>query len=431
MPQAPPSSSPHAPTPIEAFQSSIPAITQTQPRRGRRAPIKSTFKGFADSDSEEESQGSVVQQPTDPAAESQSQGLFVSQIDRTRELFGSQQSSQGLFVRDDDPPDVPSHMKSQPIVSSSRKRAIPPSDDEDENEDAMETFAPAAAALKRRKLADDSARRDRGEATPPPLRSPSTVKEEKSVVKSTVKKGVKRQDSEILTAARQEREKLEAELKAKRDEEREAIEEELDFVDAQALIVIEEVKLRTDLPIRSKAYGDQGDRWDDNWNGRKNFKKFRRRGVGDEPFRRPNKVIVPLEEVKNKEFGIGDDYWLEDNSPQKKKGKSKGKDSQRATQSQARSAARQAREPSTVAEEEEDEETIRESEDDSDPEITAPPTRARAAEKTQTNKRLASHPPGRAPPAKKARPLPKAREEPDEDVDEDEDSDDGNRFRFR
>src|SRR5690606_5220550 len=34
--------------------------------------------------------------------------------------------------------------------------------------------------------------------------------------------------------------------------------------------------------------------------------------------RQPPRIIIPLEEVKPKEYGIGDDYWLEDDSGRRK-----------------------------------------------------------------------------------------------------------------
>jgi nibrin len=283
------------------------------PRRGRpRRTVASRFKGFDDDDDFETPMSSVAESmvvDTAQMVESQSQGLFVSQdpdSDVHREL--------------PQPPERPTR--------SSRKRPAPI-----EEEDIMESMAPAAAGLKRRRLAEETARKRRGESTPPP----PPVPKEKPLVATESRKKVK-PEIDVMEVARQQREKAEALAKA----EREALVRDLDGMDIEAirdLAIIEEMEVkRAKPPPRTAARADESERWDDKWNGRKNFKKFRRRGVEGGNERGMNKVIVALEEVKRKDFGIGDDYWLEGGEDsQRRKRKGKGKETQDAIQPQSQS----------------------------------------------------------------------------------------------
>lgn len=242
--------------------------------------------------------------------------------------------SQGLFVSQDPDMEIRRDRTSSPTsqLISGRKRAPSPIIEDDE--DLMDQLAPAATALKKRKLADDVARKQRGESTPPPQAIQREIEE---VVKSPLKK-IKKEKKEIdvLEHARQQREKEEATARAER-EALEAALEGMDIGQIRNLAVIEEMEVkRTRPPARDRAHGDEGERWDDRWNGRKNFKKFRRRTTEGERPRRFDRVIVPLEEVKKKDFGIGDDYWFEgDNSQLKKRRKGKGKDTQEEGTSQS------------------------------------------------------------------------------------------------
>jgi hypothetical protein len=104
----------------------------------------------------------------------------------------------------------------------------------------------------------------------------------------------------------------EEEEKRRADEERlnEAL-EDVDISDIRKLVQIEEMHIvpRTDRPVQH-AEGS-GERWQAEWNGRKNFKKFRRRGTEGRP--EAQKVIVTLEEAPPKKgFGLGDAFFLEE-----------------------------------------------------------------------------------------------------------------------
>ena len=123
------------------------------------------------------------------------------------------------------------------------------------------------------------------------------------------------------------RERREAEEDAARRDE-ESLRENPDGMEVEKmrnLAVIEEMSIpdRCNRPQRNQG---EGGRWDDSWNGRKNFKKFRRKGDGTLA-RRGQSVMVPLEEVKKKDYGIGEDYWL-DSDKLKTKRKTKDRPTQ-------------------------------------------------------------------------------------------------------
>jgi nijmegen breakage syndrome protein 1 len=416
------------------------------PRRGRaRRGARAKFTGFEDDFSVPASSAPEAMAVDEPAVESQS--LFVSQ---NTEADVDQETSQ--------PPETQTR--------SSRKRPASPIIEEEE--DIMEIMAPTTAALKRRRLA-------RGEPTPPP---PAPIVEEKPAPATPAKPAKKaKKEIDILEIARQRREDEE---KAKA--EREKIQEQLESMDIHERPEIEiaemEVK-RSVPPSRAAARADESERWDDKWNGRKNFKKFRRRGGVTGPVQ--EKIIVPLEEVKKKDFGIGDDYWDDgDSQRRRKKDKGKGRETQDVSQreleiqgrssnkSQSRAAEKASRMLASEAEDELGAGNVwakgEQLSSDSDLEIVAPPpppkkTAATSSrpQRTQTQtlvdktnetqnldlpssnksasaagkgvKRVAEKVLTKPAPAKKARPtkLTKAVK----DSDESDDDDDGLKFRFK
>ena len=232
------------------------------------------------------------------------------------------------------------------LVINPKKRPQPPSGEDNEDE-MVESLLPAAAAMKRRKLEEQEEARRRGVASEPSFGKSQKKPEEPE------KKRKPRREINIQEVVRERREAEEE--AARRDEE--SLKETLDGMDIEQmknLAVIEEMEIseRRDRPLRAQANGDADNRWDERWNGRKNFKKFRRRGDGIQP-RRGQSVIVPLEEVKKKDFGIGDEYWLES-----EKSKKKRKEKERASQSQstpyATAVSQQSREVAALEEDDAD-----------------------------------------------------------------------------
>lgn len=257
---------------------------QPPPRRRVRGTVKSRFKGFnvdlEDDDLPVDSPAPVVPQAAE--AEFSQEALFVSQDAASQE------------------PNEDIHNTRQ----SQRKRRIPPLP---EPQNIMDDFAPTAAQVKRRRIAA-------GEDPVPRRPAPSTAEPRKPSIKAPkVKKEI-----DILELARQHREEAEAQAKAEREELAMAP-EDLDLAEIRRLHIEEPMELRQMPLIRTREQDIADGRWDPAWNGRKNFKKFRQRnGVQG---RAPQKIIVSLEEVKSKGFGIGDDYWLEDDSQQQKRKK--------------------------------------------------------------------------------------------------------------
>ena len=433
----------------QAFRSSPPpppaptpaAMAPPEPvRRGRsRRTVTSRFKGF-DEEFNGPSLGSVPESMavgSTPAVESQSQGLFVSQdarIDLGREGSQASDTQRGF-----------------------RKRSTPPID-YDDSQDIMDDVAPAAQAFKRRKLAEEAVRQRRGESTPPPptAHAKPTAQPKTKVTKKEI------DVQEVLAKKQAEEAEKAAQAEELARTEREALEETLDGMDIEAirnLAIIEEMPVtRREPPPRSTARADETDRWDERWNGRKNFKKFRRRGA-DPNAPRINRVIVQLEEVKKKDFGIGDDYWGAegdgDTTSQRKKKKGKSKDNQETQpqpqvrptpQTAPRGRGAAARAAEILASEAEEEYALPDDQEDtrvaasSDVEIVEPTPKpaprsqrgSKLADKTSDsqnlpsqrgNKRAAAATLSKPAPTKKARPAP---------VEEasDDDSDDGLKFRF-
>ncbi|KAL4907704.1 hypothetical protein BDW74DRAFT_175484 [Aspergillus multicolor] len=175
-------------------------------------------------------------------------------------------------------------------------------------EDLVSSLLPGATAMKRRlggisqrSLGESSAREKQEEAPRP-----------------------KRQKLDVMEAARQHREAEEDAARQRRQQEEELLQTSIQDVDVEklkGLAIVEEMELAV-KPV------DQGnERWDERWNGRKNFKKFIRKRNRDSDERQQQRlrlqaVIVPLEEVARKDFGIGDHYWVSnsrssDRTPQK------------------------------------------------------------------------------------------------------------------
>jgi len=360
--------------PSQTFRSSQPAPTTHNaeemappepPRRARRG-ARPKFTGFEDDFSIPVSSAAESMALDEPVVESQS--LFVSQ---NTEVDMDREPSQ--------PPETQSR--------TSRKRPASPIIEEEER-DIMETMAPTIAALKRRRLA-------REEATPlPPA---PTVKEKPAPAPAKPAKKTKK-EIDVLEIARKRREEEE---KAKA--ERERLQEQLKSMDIHERpeIQIIEMEVKRSVPPRTAARADESDRWEDQWNGRKNFKKFRRRGGVAGPVQ--EKIIVPLEEVKTKDFGIGDEYWDDgDSQRRRKKDKGKGRETQEVSQrnmeiqgrpskkSQSRAPEKAAR---ILASEAEDELGVGDVwkgdqlSSDSDLEIVAPPTPKRVAASTSRSQR--------------------------------------------
>ena len=283
------------------------------PRRARaRGNVTSRFKGFgADDDDEAIIPTSSGPPPVDSPAESAPRS------------GRSQHFSNGASLADS-AMDIDSQNQANGEHDATNSRKRPASALEEFDDDGMmDTLLPATTAMKRRRLEEaKTSRRNSVSREPSSETSQNITKKEKT--------RQPHKEVNIKDVLRDQREKEKA---ARRDEEdARKTPEGMSIEEMKKLAVVEPMDVPDRLETRRREHDDPTDgRWDERWNGRKNFKKFRRRGEGIQA-RRGQSVIVPLEEAKRKDYGIGDDYWLDS-----EKTKNKRKEKERATQSQSQS----------------------------------------------------------------------------------------------
>lgn len=268
-------------------ESSQPGDSQPIPRRGGRSrkPVKRRFAGFDDDDDMGADEPPPPYEPPKRQAQPHEDegGLFVSQ------------EQDEPFMPDGQDVEVRSHRKRPPSP-------IPGSD-------LMEGMAPSVAKFKRQRL-------ERGDDFAAPSPKPDEKVAEQAEAKGAKKKV--KEELDVLAVVAKNREEAEARARAEA-EDLANLPEGIDLAEIRRLNIVEEMDVR--IPDRASGKDKEQEiadgRWNPKWNGMKNFKKFRKRGevVG----RQPARVIIALTEVKPKEFGVGDNYWLEDESNDRKK----------------------------------------------------------------------------------------------------------------
>lgn len=202
-----------------------------------------------------------------------------------------------------------------------QSRLAPPSQPHEtvEKEEQMDSLFPAAAEVKRRRAATGAP-----SASVEPESNPAATQPKRRGVDALENLQRARQKADREINVREQ-----TKLRIKQEEERrkadeESLREQLEGIDIEQmknLAVIEEMEvlpraqrngntLRTPAEARAQK---QSDRWDPAWNGRKNFKKFRRRGA--EQGVATHKVMVQLEEAPQQR-GFGESaFFLEDIEP--------------------------------------------------------------------------------------------------------------------
>ncbi|KAF2476503.1 uncharacterized protein BDR25DRAFT_339494 [Lindgomyces ingoldianus] len=179
-----------------------------------------------------------------------------------------------------------------------------------EENDQLHTLFPTAAAIRKRRLAT------RGPSVPLEPEATLTDPRRPKMLDNVHKlKNV----TKVIDVREQARQRIQEEEERQRADE-ESLREMLDGVDISEirnLVQIEEMDVlpRSRGGRRSHQQLQQNkvrsDRWNEEWNGRKNFKKFRQRGAARGP--EMQKVIVPFEEVPQKKGGVlGDAFFLEE-----------------------------------------------------------------------------------------------------------------------
>lgn len=253
------------------------AEPQPAPRRRGRRSIKQRFKGFIEDD---EDMNDV------PPLESAPEPEVGSPQDEESGLFVSQEASQ------------PRESAQQP--KSQRKRPLPQEDD------LMEGMTTAAERFKRQRLEHGST-----------FASPSPEPEPQAAAAQAPKRKQKKKEIDVMAQMAQNRQQEEERARQEK-EDLAKLPEDVDLSEIRRLNIVEVMEVRRpDTHERTRDQDVADGRWNPKWNGMKNFKKFRRRG--ENAGRQPAKTIVPLQETKPKEYGVGDDYWLEDGESQRRR----------------------------------------------------------------------------------------------------------------
>ncbi|EUC34169.1 hypothetical protein COCCADRAFT_4408 [Bipolaris zeicola 26-R-13] len=183
-----------------------------------------------------------------------------------------------------------------------------------EKEEQMDTLFPTAAKMRKQRAAT----RAPSASVEPEAGGPVQKSNTKGVdALARLNKAKAKAEKEINVREHTRQRIKEEEERRKADEEnlREAL-QGIDISELKNLAQIEEMDV---LPRQSRSNPHNqsrtgSDRWNPEWNGRKNFKRFRRRGA--EQGVQGHKVLVTLEEAPPKKgFGIGDAFFLEDVEP--------------------------------------------------------------------------------------------------------------------
>lgn len=273
------------------------------PRRGRGRRTVAKFTGFDDDDFSAPVNLNSIPEVEPVAPEP---ALAPEPMEESQSLFVTQQEPDMTTWREpsEEPPPV-----IQPRTA--RKRQATPIDEEER----QGRLAPSFVKLKKRRLEEEEARRERGESTPVPQKArpveppkertpPPPATEKKKPAKRTKKSG----DAGVEEAMQKRMEEQEQAAAAERDAQL-SIMADINIDEVRSGIEILEMSVGRTRTITRPGRADESERWDDKWNGRRDFKKFRRRGA---PAGKDHeRVIVSLKEVKNKEFGIGDEYWVD------------------------------------------------------------------------------------------------------------------------
>ena len=277
------------PSSMEVQEDSV-KVSQISVKRRPRGKIVSRFKGFDDGDDD------------DLPSFAQTAPTVSQQVGKHKKYTSSRRFGTADEMEDEMEVDANDRADGSKATATSRKRPAPSSDAE--AEDLIDKLLPAETAVKRRRMEDEA----NGLPADESLNGISQAQE-----KARKGKAAKppRKEIDIQSFVRERRE---AEENAAREDEQMLKEtlEGMTVEEMKNLAVVEEMQLPARQPAGKHFNGDQNSRWDERWNGRKNFKKFRRRGEGTQPGRRGPSLMVPLEEVRRKDFGIGESYWQED-----------------------------------------------------------------------------------------------------------------------
>ena len=259
---------------------------------------------------------------------------FVQTHSRTQHTARSQADENDVSVKEEPTP------RAARIKSPTQAEIIGSDDEFDE-------LLPADAAMRREKYQQESEARHKG------LPVKSAMSQAKTVGQAKPRKEVKLLD--VREAVRAKRE-ADNEAEKKERQELDDLQGEDEEISGPANLVR---VVEYQLPVREKSSGStngyRGETWKPEWDGRKNFKGFRRardvtNGTAANGARRPrDKIIVPVVAVKKDTYGLGDQYWErteEDKERAAREKERKKRASQKASQSQKQNS-RQSQRSST------------------------------------------------------------------------------------
>ena len=307
-PRAEQNNTPASRAPSEAPESSVPTDEPFKPnprKRIHRPKTTSRFTGFDDYEPP-----AKIRKTEDTQIDGVQQSIPESARSRTQ--------AQGIQYAT--APTTQTQTQTQTQTRTRTQRALSPTQ-KMEKEEMMDAQFPAAAEIKRRRAAT----RAPSEPVEPETATPATQTKRRAVDSlESLQRARQKADKEINVKQLSKLRMKEAEERRKADEE--SLREQLEGIDIEQmknLAVIEEMEvlprqrngdnLRAPAEVCAQAQANgKNDRWDPAWNGRKNFKKFRRRGA--EQGVAPRRVIVALEEAPSQR-GFADGFFLMQDEP--------------------------------------------------------------------------------------------------------------------
>ena len=276
-------------------------------KRKPREAVKSFFKGFDSVVDHSQFDGDEISQVSDSqGGHTQINGVraFSSKVLQTTVTNGTQHQAGSNIFRDNDSPI--SRPATQAPPSSKRPAPQEEEDDSAAEEQMRDKLLPAQRAMKRRRLEEEREARRKGLPIPT-LEEPSPAPETEAQKR---KKPPPKKPVNLKDAIRDTRAAEESRRRRPEDEPQNDLDDR-DVEEMRNLAIVEEMPIvpRTNVPARSQGPAHTSDRWDERWNGRQNFKKFRRRGPGAPAHRGGSGIMIQLEEVQRRNFGIGEAYW--------------------------------------------------------------------------------------------------------------------------
>ena len=187
--------------------------------------------------------------------------------------------------------------------------------------DVVDEILPAAAAMRRKKMHGGVVDDGNGITTYTKTAEELAREAEKARLEKARRRRDRGAEIDVNEEVRRRRQREMEDAEAEEERIRQGL-VDVDVAGLRDVAVVEEMSLPARLASAAVRRDDsntehhvEGREWKSEWNGRKNFKGFRPKRASTDtvqpsvPSR--SRIIVRLEEVKKKAFGIGDEYWGE------------------------------------------------------------------------------------------------------------------------